>query len=138
MDKATYKRRIWTYRQRRKVFRNHVKNLSKKIRQWEACLRNREIEEKKRKIIIGKLIKRVNEYFDIDIKEKKQNKKYVLARNIYFKIGLERKLKGTHLAKEIGKSSKAAAKGRLKLLISFKHDNKIKQTYHSFKKYFEN
>lgn len=130
MTKADYQRRIWTYRKRRL-------NLSKKIRKWEACLRNRRDNDKKRKAVLSVLVKSINEYFEVDIKKRVYDKRHRLARNIYFKVGLDLKYWGTNLSRFIGRNKQMAARGRRTLLSSFKEDEKTKLAYHNFKKYFE-
>lgn len=138
MTKADYQRKIWTYRKRRDVFRNRCHKLSVKIRRWEACLRERESVEKKRKIVICNLVKKTNEYFQVDIKTRVTSKGHTLARNIFYKIGLESNISGIYLSKFIGRSQKKALLGRKELLTSFKHNKKNKEAYHNFKNFLEN
>lgn len=138
MTKSEYQRRIYTYKKRRDVFRIRCHKLSRKIREWQSCLRERERLEKNRKILLSKFVQKVNEYFQADIKKKGRNKKNTLARNIYYKVGLESKIHGVVLSKFIGRSSKMALRGRKDLLTSFKHNKENKEAYHNFKDFLKN
>lgn len=109
-----------------------------KIRQWEACLRERGRAEKRIKAKIAVLAKKVNEYFEVDIKNRLRQNNHTLARNIYYKVGLENKIPGSYLSKFIGRSKRTALIGRKELLKSFKHNKKNTEAYHRFKQYFEN
>jgi hypothetical protein len=137
MTKAECQRYIWTYKRRRENVRKRLRSLSYKIKIWEKSLRFRKRDEKKRKVVIVNLINIVNEYFGTDIKTRVRNKKCELARNIYYKVGLELKYSGANLGKYVGRSKTMAARGRNQLLTSFKHSPENKNSYHSFKSFFE-
>lgn len=137
-SKADYQKWIWTYKRRREGLRRKTKNLSKKIRQWEACLKQRNQVQKKNKESLKDLSSKVNEYFQVNIKSNSRDLKHRLARNIYYKVGLESKIGGANLSRFVNRSKRMAMFGRKNLLSTFKNSEEAKQVYHSFKKYLEN
>lgn len=142
-----YKMKIWEYKKRRKEYRKSYKGeipiyktkryilLTRRISQWTKEIKRLEIRKRK----INKLVKKVNTYFQVDIKSKSTKKEVVLARMIYFKIGLESGICGTHLARHIGrKSSDIASYNRRKLTKSFIDNPENKSAFYNFKLWLTN
>ena len=134
LKKASYQRRIWTYRKRRESCKERQRLLTKKISQWENEVRR--IESKQERL--EKIVKAVNKYFDVDIMLRTNKGDYALARNIYYKLAIESKLQGKIVGEFIGRSKKIAGECRLNFQRSFKIIHKHKEAYHKFKKYYEN
>jgi predicted nucleic acid-binding Zn-ribbon protein len=133
VDKAVYQRRIWTYKKRRKIFKNRISELTKKISQWNNEVRRIERTQDKLK----KISKSVNDYFNVDISSKKMDDKHKLARAVYYKISIESKIQGKLVSEYIGRFKKTAGAGRLSFTRSFKTIPKNREAYFNFKKYFD-
>lgn len=123
--KAQLMRYVWTYKQRR------VK-MTLKIKAWEQAIRrlNSRIP-KKQCPKIEHLIKQVNEYFGDDIKKRGIS----LARNIFYKYGIEAGLSSMKLGLAIGRSRTAARVCRSKFIRSFPKHPENQIAYHKFKDY---
>lgn len=147
MTKAEYQSCIWEYKRRRSLYRNNYTGvmplyktrryiiLTRKISQWNKEIKRLDIRKEK----IGKIVSQVNKYFNVKIQDRVFNKEHNLARQIYFKLGLESKICGTHLLRFIGRRHEdTAAYNRRVLIKSFKIKKENKEAYHSFKKYLEN
>lgn len=145
-DRGTYLTKIFEYRKRREEYRKNYKGdvaiykteryilYTKRISQWTKEIKR--IETRKRKIL--KIINAVNKYFWVDIRTRSTKKDVVLARKIYFKIGLEMRICGTHLTRAIGRTHKdVATYNRNSLIKSFKTNPENREVFHNFKKYFE-
>lgn len=137
IDKAVYQRRIWTYKKRRRGLRARCIKMTQKITMWESLLRKVERKDKKRKEILDNLVNNVNEYFNLDIKNRSHTKRYTLARNIYYTIGINLKFWGASLSRHIGRSKEKAIIGRRNLLSSLKQKPENKEAYLNFKNFFE-
>jgi hypothetical protein len=96
-----------------------------------------EDREKKANRKVSFLLDRINDFFALDIRSSIANAEYKLARNIYYKIGLELQIKEILLCKKINRNSKAASYGRLALIKSFETDKEVKKIFDNFKRYFE-
>lgn len=132
-----YKKKIWQYKKRRKNSIQTTRRLSAKIRSMEACLYSREAREKRTKDKVDKLLNSVNDFFALDIRNKNTNEEHRIARNIYYKIGLELQLREVLICKKVNRSPKSATNGRSWLNKNFKKKPEIKVAYYNFKKYFE-
>jgi hypothetical protein len=138
MTISEYKRRIWIYKNRRKQAYITSRRLTTRISQMQSCLRSREAREKKANDKINSLIKSVNDFFGVDIRSNKVDLSHKLARNIYYKIGIEKQLREVLLCKSVNRNAKAASYGRSVLTKSFKTNPENKKAFHNFKNYFEN
>lgn len=119
---------IWQYRKRRDA-------LNQKIQTWVRELKR--IDAKNEKALF--LIREVNQYFNVEIQVRCNKPQYVLARNCYYKYGMEEMdLRGLVLAKTLGNTyRKRASESRLRFTRSFRVNLKNKEAYHSFKRYIE-
>jgi len=118
---------IWIYRKRRA-------NLTKKISQWQNQIKRIDVRNSKQYA----LQKAINDYFQVDIKTRIMDTKHKLARNCYYKYGMENGFEGVFLSKAIGrKRPSTASENRLKFTRSFKTNPQNKQAYHNFKNYIE-
>lgn len=147
ISRADYQHHIWEYKRRREVYRQGYIGLmpiykteryillTRKISQWSREIKRLDVRKEK----ISKIVSQVNKYFSVRIQDRIFDTKHNLARQIYFKIGLESKICGTHLLRFIGrKNEDIAAYNRRTLIKSFKTKKENKEAYHNFKKYFEN
>lgn len=145
--RSGYQSLIWEYKRRRNLYKENYKGelpiykteryiqLTMKISQWRKEIKR--LDKRKRKIAY--LLNSVNKYFSVRIQDRVRNEAHDLARKIYFKVGLESKICGTHLSRFIGrKHYDVAALNRRSLIKSFAVKPGNKQAYHNFKKYFEN
>lgn len=137
--RKSYYIKIWVYKKRREDYRQQGKKeqvykTSRKIAQWKYQIGRID----KRNSIINDLILTVNEYFELDIRLRVYNKKYNLARNIFYKYGMEHRLEGTVLARSLGRTrGKTAGECRLRLTKSFRSNPEIKEIYHRFRLFME-
>jgi hypothetical protein len=60
-----------------------------------------------------------------------------LARNVFYKYGIESKIHGTLLSTHLKKYNSRAAIARGKFTKTFKTNPKNQQAYHNFKNYIE-
>jgi hypothetical protein len=145
-NRAGYITKIFEYRKRREAYRKTYKGevaiyktdryklLTKRIGQWRKEIKRLEA----RKVKIEKITREVNRYFSVDIRSWSTKKEVVLARMIYFKIGLESGICGTHLARHIGrKSDSIAAYNRKKLIHSYQKEPNNRIQFYNFKNYFK-
>lgn len=141
-----YITKIWMYKQRRAYYKlNYTgdepysntygyKKLSMKISQWTKEIKRLDKRNEK----IKRLLKSVNNYFDVDIKIKSAQKEVILAKKIYFKIGIESGICGTHLSRYLGKTYiNEATYNRRTLTESFKTNPENKKAFHDFKNYLK-
>ena len=119
---------IWVYRKR-------VRSMNEKICGWLRAIRRIEEREKRKETLA--LIKSINAYFGVDIRLPNMDTNHKLARNVYYKYGIESKIHGTILCKHINRSGNRAASARGKFTKSFSTNQKNKETYHQFKSYME-
>ena len=146
ISRKEYISRIWIYKERRKKYVSNYKGsgpvsstdsyklLTKRISQWTKEIKRLD----KRKEKIQCIVDSVNNYFDVDIVTRSTNSRVVLARKIYFKIGLELGIRGTHLARQIRRrSNDIASYSRITLTKSFKTNPENKEAFHNFKNYFK-
>jgi len=140
MKKERYQAMIWTYKQRRllyktknkKKYANQIRNLTKKIAQWQCQIRRFERRENK----INDLIQSVDEYFGVDIRSRKLNQQHKLARNVYYKFGIENNFRGTWLSSSIGRTQKhRATESRMSFTRSFETNKENRNVYATFKRY---
>lgn len=127
MTKHQYQKNIWQYRKRRDY-------LSKQIALWQRQLRIMEVRESG----CENLIKAIDDFFDVNIRSKKQCVLHRLARKVYYKYGMENGFDGTFLSRAIGlRCTHTSANGRLKFTRSFESNPDNKQQYHNFKNHYE-
>lgn len=123
--RSQYVTMIWMYKKRRL-------NLTKKISQWQNEIKRIDIRNSK----CSQLLKMVNEFFEVDISSRIMDTKHKLARNCYYKYGMENGFEGSFLTKTIGRTRlKNAAENRRKFTKSFKENKPNKEAYHKFKNY---
>ena len=147
VDRKGYISKIWIYKERRKGYVNNYKGkipVSKtyryklftiRISQWTKEIKRLDVRKNK----INKILNAVNYFFCVNVESRSTKPEVVLARRIYFKIGLESGICGTHLARHIGrKHYDIASYNRNKLIQSFKTNPENKKAFHNFKRYFEN
>lgn len=140
MTRKEYYTMIYTYEKRREdakknceAQRNIYRNCTKKIGQWQKEIKR--IDERNKKI--RKIIKSVNEYFDVDIASRRMDKQHVLARHIYYKLAVESRLQGKLVSNSIGRSNWCASICRLKFQKTFQTNPENREAFHNFKRYFE-
>ena len=136
-----YQTMIWTYEKRRAELiekygyrTGRTIQISNKIRNWRRQIRIMDGKSK----AISDLIKKVNQYFDVDISDRYGGAKKILARKIYFKYGMENKIDGNLLSESIGFPKRAASRSRREFTKSFKTNPCNKEEYHKFKTYITN
>lgn len=124
-SRSQYVSMIWIYKSRRL-------GLTKKIAQWQNEIRRIDLRNSKQE----KLKNCINEYFQVDIASRKMDEKHKMARNVYYKYGMENGFEGSFLCKAIGRTkTKIAAECRLRFTRSFKTNKTNKETYHKFTSY---
>ena len=133
---------IWIYEKRAEEIHKQYKAMIKR-----RMAMKQKIEEYKRSIKRidnrqawgEKLVKTVNEYFSLDIRDNQNTAKSNLARNIYYKYAMEqnnvRGANGAFFGRLIGRSKVMPARGRRTLTSSFKSIPENREVYHAFKKY---
>jgi len=140
MTKNRYQVMIHTYLKRKEYYKlkdkvkyaNNIKKIAKRI---NVC-RTQIWRLNKRYKIINDLIDDVNYYFDVDIRAKKKDLAHALARNVFYKYGLENNLRGCWLNFALGKKWElTATDGRKRFTKSFKTKPKNKEAYYNFKTY---
>lgn len=138
MTISQYKKKIWQYEKRRKQSYATSRRLTAKIRQMRACLATREAKVKKANKKIDSLIEAVNDYFSVDIQSPKKDAVHLLARKVYYKLGLEMQLREVFLCRKVNRATKTASYHREAFTRSFKTKPENKETFHNFKDYFKN
>ena len=103
---------IWVYRKR-------VRSMNEKIAGWLRAIRRIEEREKRKETLA--LIKSINAYFGVDIRLPNMDTNHKLARNVYYKYGIESKIHGTILCKHINRSGNRAASARGKFTKTFQN-----------------
>jgi len=138
MTKNQYENMIHTYLKRKNVYKqkdkikydDKIKKLAHKIKVW----RGQVYRLKKRHKTIFNLIKSINNFFGVDIRLRKQDSAHKLARNVYYKYGMENRLRGAWLCLELGRTRvKTASECRMKFTKTFKTNTQNKQAYTNFK-----
>lgn len=132
---------IWKYQKRRLVlkeqhgnFSGKTKRITKKISSWNLQIRRID----KRNKFLNELIDSVNEYFDVDIRSSRMDGKHKLARKVYYKYAMEKRIQGTFVSKMINrKNIHTASEGRLRFTRSFKSNPENKKIYHNFVNYIK-
>lgn len=139
MKAADYKKRIWTYEKRRKEAYKTSRRLSTKIWQMRKCLYSMEAREKQRKGKVERLVASINDFFSVDIKSSRYDKSHKIARNVYFKIGIESQLKQTDLCRAINRrgGAKTASSSRMNFTKTFKENPENKEIFYNFKSYYK-
>lgn len=139
-SKNQYQSMIHTYLQRKEQLKkkdkikyaDNIKMLSKKIKTWKLQV----YRLQKRHDIIKGLMKSVNYFFGVDIRLRKKDRKHNLARNVFYKYGMENRLRGAWLCLELGRTRfKTTSECRMKFTKSFKTKPENKQAYIDFKNY---
>ncbi len=145
LKRSVYYFKIYKYQQRRKEYKKkftetglekyriYFYNCSKKIAYWNQAIRR--LDERKEKL--NHLKKCVNEYFGVSIQNRVMDEDHKFARNVYYKIGMETRLRGRWLSAFIGRASRAAQIGRLRFTKQFKTDKSLKDRFHAFKEYYD-
>lgn len=134
-----YYAKIYVYKQRREGFKANGKkeqlyHTTKKISQWNNEIRRID----KRNSIINDLISAVNSYFEVNIKSRIFNKVHKLARNVFYKYGMENRIQGAFLSLSLGRTrKKTASECRLRFTRSFGVNQENKDIYHRFKAYMQ-
>jgi len=132
MTKNQYEAMIYTYMQRKNRYKkmdkvkyaDRIKKLAQRIKVWRMQIYRLE----KRYKLINDLIKSINTFFDVNIRSRKMDTTHKLARNIFYKYGMENRLRGMWLSSAIGRVNKKTASGcRMNFTRSFKShpQNKI-------------
>lgn len=134
---SEYKKRIWTYEKRRTESYKTSRRLSSKIRQMKACLASREARERKSNEKVDSLLEAINNFFCVDIKNGRSDFDHKLARNVYFKIGLEMQIREVLLCKKINRSTKTASYHREVFTKSFKTNPINRKSFYNFKYYLK-
>jgi hypothetical protein len=91
------------------------------------------MDEKQEEVI--QLMTEVNRYFGVKISGK--GYKVLLARQCYFKYGLEVGINGHRLEAPLNRPKNCAINSRKYFTNSFKTNPQNKQAYHNFKNYIE-
>ncbi len=113
------------------MYEQRRKRLTQKIQIWRSSLKK--MDERSDEVIA--LIKEVNKYFGVDISDK--GYKILLARQCYFKYGLETGINGHRLEAPLKRPKNCAINSRKYFTNSFKTNPSNKQAYHSFKNYMD-
>lgn len=137
LTKTEYKKRIWQYEKRREKSYQTSRRLSDKIRQMKACLASREVREKNINDKVMVLLENINNFFCVDIKSGKTDYHHKLARNVYYKIGLEMQIQEAMLCRKINRRPQTASYNREVFTKSFKDNPANKQAFYNFKDYLK-
>ena len=105
-----------------------VKNIRAKISFCKRQIKRIDARNEKIKSILYS----VNKFFGVDIKSNVSNKIHSLARNCYYKYGMEHGIEGSKLSAFIGRSKLSAHKQRTRFTRSFKTNPENKKQYHNF------
>ena len=133
MTKAQYQRRIWTYKKRRERLSARLNSMLDKIRVWQIALDKISNKED----FLKGLVKEVNEYFNVDIRSRNQKQDTILARSVYYKIAIEKGIKGTAASKFIDRTKSYGSKDRMKFTRTLEKKQSNRDAFYNFKKYFE-
>ena len=140
MRRGDYYKKIWQYEKRRSDIRKkygsrlsvgyaqRVMMITRKINQWKLQIKRIDKRNKK----IESIQNSINSYFCVNIRDKIKSKTHSLARNCYYKYGMEHGIEGSKLSRFIGRSLLSAHKQRTRFTRSFKTNNENKQQYHNF------
>lgn len=113
---------------RAKGYADAVKIIRRKI---EICRKQiKRID--KRNEQISELVKSINKFFGVDIKSKKRDSQHSIARNCYYKYGIEKGFEGSKLSVFIGRSKISAHRQRRRFTRSFKTNKEHQKQYHNF------
>lgn len=129
--------KIYIYKQRREGYKAEGKKenyyqCTKKISQWSKGIRR--LDE--RTSAINQMILAIDDFFEVDIKSRVLNTTHKLARNVFYKYGMENGIQGAFLSLALGRTrKKTASECRLRFTRSFPDNNGNKTTYHKFKSY---
>lgn len=117
------------------IYENRCKALNKKIKSWKREVKRIDAKNSKAQAIIAG----IKSYFNIDITKPSNKPDCVLARNCYYKFGMDNGLRGYNLVRAIGgKHLQRASTNRLSFTRSFRKNNKNRETYHKFMEYMIN
>jgi hypothetical protein len=133
LDKAVYQRRIWTYKKRKERLSARLNSMMGKIRLWQAALDKINSKED----FLKKLVKEINEYFNVDIRSRSQKQDIILARSVYYKIAIEKGIKGTFASTFINRTKSYGSKDRMKFTRTLEKKQSNRDAFYNFKKYFE-
>lgn len=144
MRRELYYFKIQSYKKRRAEYRmkytgelpiyktERYLHLTKRISQWQKEIKRLDVRKEK----INKILQSVNRYFNVKIESRSRNPLTDLARKVYFKIGLEQHICGTHLGRFIGrKHENVASYNRKTLTQSFKTKPENREAFYNFKQY---
>jgi hypothetical protein len=129
-----YKQRRTEYKKNKIKYAEKIRKLTYKISWMKKNLRLMEKNDMVKRV--SKLLKLVNEYFVVDIKLRIREDKHILARNVYYKFGLESGLCGRKLCLLIGRTDPHRAyEGRASFTKSFKNKPENKIAFINFTRY---
>lgn len=135
---SKYKKKIWQYEKRREASHATTRRLSMRICQMKARIATMEAEVKKTNKKIDSLIEAINDFFSVDIQSSKSDAVHKMARNVYYKLGLEMQFREVLICRKVNRSSKTASYHREVFTRSFAEKPLNKETFHNFKNYFKN
>lgn len=124
-----YITQIWVYMERRnKLKRTDPRKITlyRKIRTWRKAIKRID----KRDEAINELVKKVNDYFNVNLYNKNGGKELILARNCYYKYGMENGIVGKYLSVMIKRPKYSCCRARLIFTRSFKKNELNKKQYH--------
>lgn len=151
-DRAKIYKQIWKYKQRREEKRKKfgvvngrrapeeykiaVHNINNKIRNWEKSIRM--IDKRNNQMIA--IANHIAYFSGINVKNSVNytSQKHKLARNIFYKFGLENGIPATCLASYVGATrGDTVARGRKRFTKTFSTHPENKQKWLNFKNYYE-
>lgn len=135
---SKYKKKIWQYEKRRQASYATIRRLSTRIYQMKSRIASMEARVKKANKKIDSLIEAINEYFYVDIQSPKSDSVHRLARNVYYKLGLEMQLREVLICRKVNRATKTASYHRKVFTQSFATKPQNREIFHNFKDYFKN
>lgn len=139
-SRKEYYTMIWQYEKRRTEIKKkyggrlsdgyaeRVKMITRKIASWKKQIRRIDTRNNQ----IAMIEKSINLYFNTDIRSKDKCPIRSLARNCYYKYGMEHGIEGSKLSHFIGRSLLSAHKQRTRFTRSFKTNKNNRTQYHNF------
>ncbi len=140
--RARYYTMLWIYTKRRNAIRNKmgmrnpdyakaVYNISNQIKVCQHAIKRIDKRNKK----LSEIVKKVNEFYEVKIESTLINKRHTLARNCFYKYGIDNGIGGRIVSSYIRRPNRAAARARRTFTQSFKSKPENKEQYHKFLNY---